>query len=434
MPPTSPGNGARRGAGAVTAGVLVSGLATYVFLVVVARGLGPAAYAPFAVGWSVSLVAAAGLFAPLEQEAARRVAAARAAGTPVARETGLVGGLAVVLAVAGVLLLLLADVSGVDALARGSGTWWALLAVTASSAAQMPARGVLSGSGRLGRYGAVVATEAVVRMVLAGVLVVLGVSSPGAFLALVAVGAAVSVAVAVAAVPRRGPRDARASTGLSRALLPRRAEVAGAGRALAVLVVGTLTAQLLLNAGPVVLDALSAPGEPGPGRLLAGLSLARVPLFLFTAVQAALIPRLVAQAAAGDLPGLRRTVGRLLAVVAGLTAVASVGSLLVGRPVVALLFGEGFALPGRDLALLSLAVGAYLVALSAAASLVALDAHAAVLRGWVAGLVVHAAVTAVVPDLLLRVELGFLAGAAVAAGVQVVELVRVTRRLVRRAA
>lgn len=428
MPPTDRATAARRGAGGVTAGVLVSGVATYVFLVVVARGLGPADYAPFAVGWSVSLVLAAGLFAPLEQETARRVAAACAAGTPVAREAGLVGSVSAVLALTGALLLLLADGSGVEAVGRGSGTWWALLAVTAASAVQMPVRGLLSGAGLLGRYGAVVAVEAVVRMVLAVLLVVLGVSSPGAFLALVAAGAVASVLVA--APLRRG--GGVATSGSSGSSVPGRLDVARAGRAVALLVVGTLTSQVLLNAGPVVLDALSQPGEPGASRLLAGLSLARVPLFLFTAVQAALIPRLVAQAASGDLPGLRRTVARLLGVVAALTAAATLGSLLLGRPVVALLFGEGFALPGTDLALLSLAIGAYLVALSAAASLVALDAHAGVLRGWVAGLAVHAAVTAVVPDLLLRVELGFLAGAFVAGTVQVLELVRVTRRLVRR--
>ena len=67
------------------------------------------------------------------------------------------------------------------------------------------------------------------------------------------------------------------------------------------------SSQLLLNAGPVVLDALSAPGNREPSRLLAGLSLARVPLFLFTAVQAALHPAPGPADRGGRPAGLRRT-------------------------------------------------------------------------------------------------------------------------------
>lgn len=404
----------------VAVGVALAGLTTYAFLVLVARALGPSGYAPFAVGWSVALVIGSGLFSPLEQETARRTAHARAVGDPVAPQVLVMGTVSLLAAAGGASLLLLTALLPSPVLRPGTGVWWALLAVTAAYAVQMPVRGVLSGTGRFPAYGGVLAVEGTSRAAAAGLLVVLGSRTPALYLLLVAAGSVASLVAAWSRLPLR-PRA------LS---LDERRQLRRALRVVGLLALGAVAAQLLINLGPVLVTVLAAPGESGAAsRFLAGMSLVRVPLFLFTAVQATLIPRLTADTADGNLGRFRRELGVLAGVIIGITVVAVVACLAVGEAAVRLLFGAGFELPGRDLAVLAVGVGAYLGAMSAAAALVSLDRHVAVLRGWTVGLLAMGVTTALVPDLIARVVLGFAVGAAVAAVWQTGELVAVRRRV-----
>jgi hypothetical protein len=81
-----------------------------------------------------------------------------------------------------------------------------------------------------------------------------------------------------------------------------------------------------------------------------------------------------------------------------------------------LLFGKDkFILGNRDLALLAAGSGAFILALTLAQGLIALRGYAAAALAWTAGIVAFVAVTALGDDLFLRVELGFVAGTAVAA-------------------
>ena len=95
-----------------------------------------------------------------------------------------------------------------------------------------------------------------------------------------------------------------------------------------------------------------------------------------------------------------------------------VAAATLGPFVGKLLFGEDkFILGNRDLALLAAGSGFFILALTLAQGLIALRGYAGAALAWLAGIVAFAAVTAAGNDLFLRVELGFVAGAAVATAV-----------------
>lgn len=151
-------------------------------------------------------------------------------------------------------------------------------------------RGALAGTGRFQRYGAQLALEGVVRVTACVAIVLLGVRNTGAYGLLL--GGAL-IASVVLTVPR--PRTL-AAPGPSAPW----GELSGS---LGWLLASALASQALANAGPVAVRLLAGPGEQGAaGALLAGLVLARLPLFLFAAVQATLLP-------GGRLPARRSLSG-----------------------------------------------------------------------------------------------------------------------------
>ena len=95
---------------------------------------------------------------------------------------------------------------------------------------------------------------------------------------------------------------------------------------------------------------------------------------------------------------------------------AIVGAFLIGPFVVKVFFDSH--LSRRTLTLLALASALYMVALALAQALIiALKGHARVAIGWAIGMAGFLVVTAIADhDLLLRVELGLMAGSVFALG------------------
>jgi O-antigen/teichoic acid export membrane protein len=157
---------------------------------------------------------------------------------------------------------------------------------------------------------------------------------------------------------------------------------------MAVLLVASVTSQLLANAGPLIVQVLATPAEQAlTGQFLAALVIARVPVFVFAAVQAVLLPGLAALVGAGDARGFVRRLG----LATGLTAViALIGVVVVwfwGGALVELLFGDEF-LVGRDVIWLIAVSGAlFMLAQLCAQALLALGAELWVVVGWCSGLV-----------------------------------------------
>ncbi|MBW3576384.1 MAG: hypothetical protein KY462_01335 [Actinobacteria bacterium] len=392
------------GAVAVGAGLVVLGLTSYGFLVISGRVLGPAVFAPLSALWAVVFTSGPGVFLPIEQEVARALASRRAQGVggrPVVRRAGVVAATAAAIVLAAAVLarapLLDALFAGEPLLLVGLGlgivgyAWEHLL------------RGTLSGADRFGRYGVVLATEGMVRFGLALALAVLGVQVVGPYG--VALGLPPLVAAAVAA---RAPRQLTADGP--------EAQWRELSAALGWLLSAQVLAQLLVNGPQIAAVLLAGPGEEAvAGRFISGVILARVPLFLFAAIQVALLPKLANLAGAGLHDEFRSGLWRLLAAVAGIGSLAAAGAFTVGPWALRLLFGPAYDLARADLGMLALGAAMYMLALALAQALIALDAHARVAAAWLAGVVGFTVVTAVVSELLLlRLEVGFVAGTGLA--------------------
>ena len=186
--------------------------------------------------------------------------------------------------------------------------------------------------------------------------------------------------------------------------------------ALGWLLAGSVLAMGLANAGPVAVKLLADDSERAvAGQFLAALIVARVPLFLFTALLTPALPRLTRLAAAGDRTGFDAGLRRLLVMVAAVSAAGTLGALVAGPTVVRALFGADFELPAHDLVTLAVACAAYLFAITLAQALIAVSAPGRVAMAWLAGVVSFGVVTALGSDLLTRVEAGMVAGGLVAA-------------------
>ena len=392
------------GALTVGAGLLIAGLCTYAFLAIAGHALSAVRYSAFAGFWALLFVVAPGIFLPLEQELARAIAARRTRGEgggPVVRRVASIGGAFLLVLAVGAL----AGAGPLDShLLGGDGILMlALLLGLGAYASEHLGRGTLSGNGRFASYGVLLGSEGVYRVVFCAALAAIHVRSPGPYgLALVAG----SFAAVITAIARErgllapGPRSSNA-------------EVTSA---LGSLLLASLCTQFMFNGGTVVVQLLASPSEQrAAGTFLNGRVLAFVPLFLFQAVTAALLPRLSALHSRAARAEFQRTLARLLIFVGVLGAVATAGAWVLGPTVLRLVFGPSFSLSGRDLALLAASCTALMAAQALGQGLIARSDYRGVVTGWLAGVAAFVAVVLAVHPLLLRVELGLVVGGAAAA-------------------
>ncbi len=379
---------ARHGAGmlAVAAGLGVFGLATYGYLGFAGQGLGPEAFAPLSVLWTLLNALGIGVFLPFEQELGRVTAMRRALGEGNSTYARRVATVALATLAILALLALVAGPIVSERLFAGRGELVLVLVLAMGGmAASYVVRGLLSGRGRFVRYGAQLAVDGVLRAAAAGVLFALGVRSVTAYAAVLLVTPVVAVLVTTG---RR--RDLLSSGGPD---VTGRAVV----QAIATLLGASVLSQLLANAGPIIVQLLSRADEAQEsGQFLAALVVARVPLFLFAAVQAVFLPGLASMVSAGEGARFR---GRVEVVAIGTFVIGSGGALVVwslGRELVPLLFGSKFSIDRSVITLIAVSGALFMLAQVAAQALLALRADRTVVVGWAAG-IVGLAVAATVP-------------------------------------
>lgn len=393
-------------------GLAVTGIASYAFLVVSARALGPDAYSGLAVLWAAVYLIGPGLFIPLEQEVARLLAERRAHGigsAPVVSRAAILGaGLAAIVIIAATAL----NRTITDHMFKGDVVLFLglLVGVIGYYVANL-AEGVLAGNARFARYGLYLGGEAVIRLGICIICVVVGASTPGPY------GLALGIAPVLALIPsfigvrglmRPGPvarwRDLTMSLGA--------------------LTTGSLFAQLLVNAPPLLAEILDR-GDPATnngttvGAFTAALILARIPFFVFQAIQAALLPSLAGLVATQRFDQFWRILIRLVAVITAMAAVGVVIGFSVGSRLVGLFFGHDFFVSNRTVGMLALASSLYLVAMALAQAVIALAAPRFVAIGWGAGALVLVIVSMVGPAGLAGVEWGYAAGSATAVAVMI---------------
>ena len=301
-------------------GLLVNGVTAYIFITISSRDLGAEAYSPVALLWALSFLLGIGFFLPLEQETARIVASRVGRGEgvgPVVRLAGQLGG---ALALFLLVISLVARQWVTDEFFNGETTLFIglLLVVTGLGTAHL-VKGTLAGLGRFNGYARYIIGEGVGRLLLVGLVLAFATKSVGAYGLAIGLAPFLGIFIAVAnqkEVLTPGPK----------------ARVGDLSRALGSLLVASVATALVLNASPLAVQILATDQEiDESGKFLNALLVARVPLFFFQAVQAALLPRLSGLAGQEKFLELWRELKRLLSLVVGLGVVAVLFMSLLGH-------------------------------------------------------------------------------------------------------
>ncbi len=422
----------------VGAGLVIGSLAAWGYQIFAEKRLSDPGYNAVNALWVLTFVATPGFFQPLEQEVARAIAHRRAEGVgggPVlwkAARLGLI--LAAILAAATALVAVIAPGVVHQLFKRESDQWLLLAAFIAALftyAAAYLARGALSGNQRFRNYGMMHGTEGFMRIFAVVAIVALskntltdshGVTlkdshgiartfaSPGLF------GLALVLPPIVAVIVSLWGQKGLAKPGPD-------APWSELSSALAWLLASSVFAQALSYA-PVfaaqILVSQDAKSQAELAGFVTAMFLARVPLLMFQAVQAALLPKLSAHAAAGKHDEFRNGLMRLLTLVIVIAVLGVVGALVAGKPVGKFIFHEKWTLGNGALALLAAGAGAYIIAFTLAQGLIALRAYSRLTIGWTMGAITFLVIMPVgIPgfahDVFTRAQLAFLASSTVAA-------------------
>jgi O-antigen/teichoic acid export membrane protein len=387
----------------VAIGLFIAGVCSFAFFRVGKVALGSEeAFQPVISLWFATFALAPGLFLPLEQELGRALSARRAlgqGGRPIVEKVVVLGA---ILALAVTVLLVALGPWLSDAYFGHNWTMVAalVLAVVAYAPAHL-SRGLCSGMGRFRAYAVVMGADGLVRIVLCLLLAGIGVSAVGWFGLAVAVAPLLGVAVVgwrKQLVTEPGP------PATWKEVTPN----------LGWLLLGSLMAASLVNAGPIATSLLASDSERSlVTRFGYGVILARIPLFLFQAVQAALLPRLSHLAATGQMEEFVVGFKRLVRVVVAVGVLGVVGAFTLGPLAVEILYDS--TLSRRTLAVLALGSVFYMIGLAMAQAVIALHGHALVAFGWTAGMVGFVLSTWLIGgEVFRRVELSLLIGSGVA--------------------
>lgn len=404
----------------VGVGLLIAGITTYGFQIFSFRALTKPNYAALNGLWVLVFILAPGFFLPLEQEVGRALAHRRVSGEggrPVVRRAATFG-LILTVTVALLALFAAAATPMVDKLFHGNDLLVPSLVIALFTyAVQHLTRGTLSGNGRFKPYGMIIGAEGVIRLAPTVVLAAFGVDDPIYYGFCVAIPPLLASLVALRGqhgLVEPGP-DAPWSELSSK---------------LGLLLGGSLAAQVL-SYSPFLGAQLLAKGSQkhAVADFIVGFFLARIPILLFQAVQAALLPKLASLHGAGRHDEFRSGIRKLVFVVAVIGVVGVLAGGTLGPEVGKVLFGKKFTLDSRDLALLAGGSCLFILALTLAQALIAIMGHARALVSWLVGIVGFVIVTAATAgsELFLRVELGFIAGAGAAAACMGWQLLRQMR-------
>ena len=393
------------GAVTIAIGLIVAGIATYAFFRVGASALGgDEEFAPIAAMWFAMFALAPGFFLPIEQELGRALAHRRALGQ---------GGRSVVVKVS--ILTLIVSVTVIAVLTISSpwltgsyfaGDWWMFGALLVGFAAYAPvhlSRGICSGLGRFTPFAVVVASDGVMKILGTVLLAAIGIAAVGAYAFAIAIAPLFAVvAIGLGGYLRTEPGPP--------------AEWREVSQNFGWLLLGTACAAVLLNAGPIAANILATESDADAvTRFGYGVLLARVPLFMFQAIQASLLPRLARLAAQESFEEFRRGLRLLIIVVAGIGTIGTIAGGLLGPWTLRLVYRAD--LSGRTLAMLALSSALYMMALAVSQAVLALEDHAYVALGWgIAAVTFIAGTWLSSEELFQRIEIGLVASSAAAVG------------------
>ncbi|MEY3816815.1 MAG: hypothetical protein RI966_792 [Actinomycetota bacterium] len=383
-------------------GLLVAGVTIYIFFKIGQQALGQEKFKPLVSLWFVMFAIAPGFFLPIEQELSRAVAHRRALNQgvgPVVKKVALLCAVTVVFLLA--LILLLSPMIN-DNLFEGNVIITVSLAIAiVTYGALYFTKGLSSGLGKFSAYGFIVGADGAIRVLACTALLLLGVTQLSAYSLIIVITPIIGVMIVLLAGQLKTESGPPATW----------SEIT---ENLVWLLGGSIFAAALVNAGPLTVDILGDSQDAiRVTQFGNAVLLTRVPLFLFQAVQAALLPRLTRLAARGDLVEFKIGFRRLVVLVIGVGVFGTIGAFLFGPFFLDLVYGGG--IDRRTLTLLALASAIYMMALAIAQAVIALRGHRLVALGWLLSFLSYVLCAwKVSQDLFLRVEVALVVSSTVA--------------------
>ncbi|WP_156077143.1 hypothetical protein [Saccharothrix sp. NRRL B-16314] len=398
-------------------GTLVLGASGYAFVAVAGHSLPAAEAAAVASFYLLANIVGPGTLTAVEQHASHATSRALARGERAGGALRRVVREALVLSAVVVGALALVSPVLVERSLKGSWSLFAAVVVgVVTSTAVYLARGVLGGMRRFTGYAATLAGEGAARLVGAVAVAVAGVAGAGLFGMTFALGTVVGVLAGL--VWLRARPVAVAGGGPVAVAGPERVD------SLALLVMAGLLVQAVANVAPIVVTARL----PGDAALALAFSsafiLVRVPLFVFSPVQALLLPGLTEAATRGDLGAVRSVLRRITVAVLVVGVVGAVGSALAGPWAVRVFFGAEAELSSWLLGALGVGTILLMTAQAVQPALIALGARKAITVSWVAGTVVLLAVVALPGSPIVVATVAQVVGPMVVVAGMVVALAR----------
>ena len=392
-----------------TATVLTA-LCGYAVLYLAARDLEPAGFSVFGVFWG-AFGLAAGAANGLLQEAAREVRSARYTDIASGPRTRPMRVAAVVGVVAALLIMGSSPLWSGHVFVESRGLSVVLLSVgLAGFCLHATLLGMLAGVGRWTQYGALMVTDAGIRVAVAAATFVLGWGLVGFLWATVA-GAVAWLIMLIASPATRAAARLLTPGGTLTFLRGASHSIAAAG-ASAILVMGF----------PVLLKATSGDLGATGGVVILAVTLTRAPLLVpLTAMQGNLIAHFVDQ----RTERLRALMGPAVAVVGlGLAGVLVAG--LFGPWLLRTAFGPEYRAGGALLALLTTAAVAIALLTLTGAAVVAAALHRAYSLGWVGATLASVLLLLLPLDLQTRTVVALLCGPLVGIAVHLAALARMS--------
>ena len=389
------------GTGFMVAGALVGALGAYLFQREGGMALGPEAFAPVSVLWTLFFILATILLVPVEQYVTREVASGRRAVPNDLRPTWAMAAIGSVVGAVFVMLTL-------DDLFEGDPQYVALISLLMVGYAFLFfGKGVLAGTRNFAAVGWVLILETSARLGAGLIALQLFATATSLGWAMVIGGFSVLIL-----------GWWRHDTGESRA------PAAPAAGFLGGYIGGTSSSQLLLGGAPIAVAALG--GSPALISIVfITFTLFRAPMTLIFAIQGRVLPYLVGLAKEKNHARLVKIAWSVVGAGAVLVVLGGLVGWLVGADVVGFLFGDEFV-PARTVAMFAAAgVMAASTAQIASQILVAEARTARLSLAWLGGLVVGVSVLLLTggdPD--SRVAMSFAIGEFSALGLMALLAIR----------
>lgn len=390
-PPDPP---TRSGVARVGAATAITALCGYTVLYLAARALDPAGFSVFAVFWGAFGLVTGATFGLL-QESTREIRTAAHSGSPLGPITHPLRVSAGVGLAAGALTTVTAPLWSAQVFVSAQSLSVILLAAgLACACVHATLLGMLAGANRWTQYGALMVSDAVIRVVIAVAATVLSTGAVGFLWA--TVGGAVSWLLLLLVSPTSRAVARLVAHGDTASFLRGAAHAVAATGASAVLVMGF----------PVLLKATTSDLGATGGVVILAVTLTRAPLLVpLTAMQGNLIAHFV-DARAHRLRALAAPVAMLVGV--GAVGVGLAGWL--GPWLLRVGFGAEYHASGALLAWLTAGALAIAVLTVTGAATVAAALHRAYSLGWVGATVVSAALLTLPLSLENRTVVALLCG------------------------